>query len=155
MWDKCMLLERFVKESTIQRPKQQLNMKLCITFSSLTAISSFSSVSSITLKKSGAKIENGSTLELFQKTAPLFKSSLIIMFVLKRYLNGGHPVDMKRAPPWSRFGSTFFFQCTVRVIVEDRSCVCPTFPSPNTMKMAFPCFQPQHKRCNIFPWYNK
>ena len=30
--------------------------------------------------------------------------------VLKRYLNGGHPVDMKMAPPWSRFGSTFFFQ---------------------------------------------
>ena len=33
-------------------------------------------------------------------------------WVLKWYLNGGHPVDMKTAPPWSRFGSTFFFQCS-------------------------------------------
>ena len=37
--------------------------------------------------------------------------------VLKQYLNmlkGGHPVDMKMAPLWSHFGSTFFFQCTHR-----------------------------------------
>ncbi len=33
-------------------------------------------------------------------------------FFLKRYLNGGHPVDMKTAPPRTRFGSTFFLQCT-------------------------------------------
>ena len=65
-----------------------------------------------------------STLELFWKTATLFLQpffSLIIMFekktvpltkvVLKRYLNGGHHVDMKTSPPWSHFGSTFIFQC--------------------------------------------
>ena len=55
----------------------------------------------------------------FLKVEPFFP--LIIMFekktvplckvVLKRYLNGGHPVDMKMAPPWSRFGSTFSFKC--------------------------------------------
>ncbi len=28
-----------------------------------------------------------------------------------RKINGGHPVDMKMAPPWSHFSSTFFFQC--------------------------------------------
>ncbi len=57
-----------------------------------------------TLKKKWS--QNGSTLELFWKTAPLFKSGAVF------YLNGGHPVDMKTAPPWSHFGSTFFFQCS-------------------------------------------
>ncbi len=44
----------------------------------------------------------------FWKTAPP-----LCKVVLKRYLNGGHPLDMKTAPPWSRFGSTFFYQCNL------------------------------------------
>ncbi len=40
----------------------------------------------------------------FVKVEPLCK------VVLKQYLNGGHPVDMKTAPLWSQFSSTFFFQ---------------------------------------------
>ncbi len=43
-----------------------------------------------------------------RKTAPS-----LCKVVLKWYLNGGHHVDMKTAPPWSRFGSTFFFQCNL------------------------------------------
>ncbi len=42
-------------------------------------------------------VENGTTLQSGIKTVP----------------NGGHPVDMKTAPPWSHFGYTFFFQCTI------------------------------------------
>ncbi len=57
--------------------------------------------------------QNGSSLELFWKTASLFKSgaifSLIIMFVLKRYLNGGHPVDMKRLYPGAVSAPLFSF----------------------------------------------
>ncbi len=45
------------------------------------------------------------------KTVPLWSFFLIIMFVLKWYLNGGHPVDMRMVPLWSHFGSTFSFQC--------------------------------------------
>ncbi len=30
--------------------------------------------------------------------------------VLKHYLKGGHPMDMKMAPLWSHFDSTLFFQ---------------------------------------------
>ncbi len=40
----------------------------------------------------------------------LLKVEPFFYLILKRYLNGGHPVDMKTAPPWSHFGSTFFFQ---------------------------------------------
>ena len=63
-----------------------------------------------TEKRSGAKMAPpwscfGKRLH-FLKVEPFL--SLIIM--LKRYLNGGHPVDMKTAPSWSHFGSTFFFQ---------------------------------------------
>ncbi len=52
--------------------------------------------------QSGTICQNGTTVEY--KMVPLCK------VVLKRYLNGGLPVDMKTAIPWVRFGSTFFFQ---------------------------------------------
>ena len=34
-----------------------------------------------------------------------------------RFGKWGHPVDMKTAPPWSRNGSTFFFQRGSFVII--------------------------------------
>ncbi len=42
-------------------------------------------------------------------------------FLNKRYLNGGHLVDMKMAPLWSHLGSTFFFQCNSRSAVRGQS----------------------------------
>ncbi len=41
-------------------------------------------------------------------------------FLLKWYLKGGHPIDMKMAPLWSHFGSTFFFQCMILCLLLER-----------------------------------
>ncbi len=68
----------------------------------------------ITLKKKWS--QNGSTLEPFWKTV-----------VLKRYLNGGHPVDMKTAPP--------FFQWRVLSNLAGRAGYA-TFPSNLVVEIA-------------------
>ena len=61
-------------------------------------------------------VENGTTLQSGTKMVPFLEVELKWLLlgewshnvVLKRYLKGGHPVDLKMAPLWSHFGSIFF-----------------------------------------------